>query len=84
MNSTQINKTPPTKQTNVRKDEPKQKKHTKLGERKPNKKDAQHSAAQALVNFLRNEYRISTALDKNVRIINSNVFSENFILFYRP
>ncbi len=49
MNSTQINKTPPTNQTIFIKNEPKQKKHTKVGERKPNKKEAQRSAAQALV-----------------------------------
>jgi hypothetical protein len=83
MNSTQINKAPPTKQTNVRKNEPKRKKHTKLGERKPNKREAQHSAAEALVIFLRNEYHISTTLNENVRIINDNVFQKNN-LFYRP
>jgi hypothetical protein len=47
------------------------KQHSQLGERKPNKKAAQHSAAEALINFLQGKYLLvrTSDKDKDVRII---------------
>jgi hypothetical protein len=52
------------RENEVRKINDSKKQHSKLGERKPNKKAAQHSASQALIKFLEEKYLLVRTPDK--------------------